>query len=316
MNAWIKSPFTDASDQAGVHSHRDTYMPQKTDGPHKEDTSQQTARCIKGEDSGPVRSTVFSHSGDLGDIIYFLPVMRAMGGGKLKITEALAGRVPTRQNLLENDAWQTLKELLEHQEYVDSVEPSDKHDADVDGDVFREPFHFALKTDYIQAREISLVTWQARAHGVDPACQEKQWLTVEPNPVARYVFNRTSRYTNPEFPWTAVYDSLGRDAVFLGMKDEYQQFIRTVGHVPYVETENLRQAAEIIRGSECFIGNQSCLYAIVEGMKHHALLEVWPGNPNCLFQRENVHHGYDQQTCHNALQAIKASQSINTYSSE
>ena len=60
----------------------------------------------------------FSHSGDLGDIVYFLPVMRAMGG-KLKITRADPAGPPTRQNLLENRAWKTLQELLEYQEYVE-----------------------------------------------------------------------------------------------------------------------------------------------------------------------------------------------------
>lgn len=282
-----------------MHSHPITQMPQKSDSSRNEDTSQ------------AARSTVFSHSGDLGDIIYFLPVMRAMGGGKLKITEVEPGSIPTRQNLLENDAWQKLKQLLEYQEYVDSVEPSDHHDADVDGDAYRTPFHTAMRTNYEQVKEISLVTWQAWAHGVDPACQEEQWLTVEPNRIARYVFSRTSRYTNPDFLWSAVYDALGRDAVFLGTKDEYQQFISTVGHVPYVETDNLMEAARFIRGSDCFIGNQSCLYAIVEGMKHSALLEVWPGNPNCLFYRENAFHGHDHQTCRSAIEAIQASRSTN-----
>src|SRR5262245_44957819 len=130
----------------------------------------------------------FSHSGDLGDIIYFLPVMRALGGGQLRITRVQTGAVPTRRDLLEDDRWRTLKALLEDQDYVDSVGPSDTHDAEVDGDAFREPFHTALRERYDEARAVNLVTWQAWAHGVDPSCQKTPWLAVAPNPVARYVF--------------------------------------------------------------------------------------------------------------------------------
>jgi hypothetical protein len=246
----------------------------------------------------------FSHSGDLGDIIYFLPVMKALGGGPLEITRVEAGAVPTRRDLLEDDRWRTLKALLEDQDYVDSVEASETHRADVDGDAFREPFHTALRERYDEARLVNLVTWQAWAHHVDPSCQKTAWLTVTPNPVSRYVFNRTDRYTNPDFAWHAVHESLGAEAVFLGSRDEHELFVSSVGDVPYVETGSLLQAAEIIRGSECFVGNQSCLYALAEGMKHRALLEVWPGNPNCLFERDHVFHGWDRQTTIAALRTI------------
>ena len=246
----------------------------------------------------------FSHSGDLGDIIYFLPVMRALGGGQLRITRVQTGAVRTRCDLLEDDRWRTLKALLEGQDYVDSVEPSHTRGAEVDGDAFREPFHTALRERYDESRDVNLVTWQAWAHDVDPSCQKTPWLTVAPNPVSRYVFNRTARYTNPDFAWRAVYESLGADAVFLGSREEHQQFVSSVGDVPYVETDTLLQAAEIIRGSECFVGNQSCLYAVAEGMKHSALLEVWAENPNCLFERDNVFHGWDRQTTLEALSTI------------
>lgn len=246
----------------------------------------------------------FSHSGDLGDIIYFLPVMRALGGGQLRITRTQAGAIPTRCDLLADGRWRLLKELLEYQDYVDSVEPSDTHDADIDGDAFREPFHTALRERYDEARDVNLVTWQAWAHQVDPSCEKTPWLAVTPNPVSRYVFNRTTRYTNPDFPWHAVHASLGAEAVFLGSREEHELFVASVGDVRYVATDTLLQAAEIIRGSEWFVGNQSCLYALAEGMKHNAVLEVWEGNPNCLFERDNVFHGRDRQTTLEALASI------------
>ena len=94
--------------------------------------------------------------------------------------------------------------------------------------------------------------------------------------------------------------------MFLGTPEKHRYSNSTVGHVPYLETKNLLQAAEVISASECFVGNQSCLYAIAEGMKHNALLEVWPGNPDCLFQRKNVYHGHDDRTTYDAIERVLA----------
>lgn len=251
---------------------------------------------------------VFSHSGDLGDIIYFLPVMRELGGGELMITKLRQMPIRTRQNLLEDGKWGVLKRLLESQDYVSKVYPVDsaKRKADYNADLFRPLFLRAMQERYQESRGVNLVTWQCIPHKIDPVCQEKQWLQVEPNNVAKYVFNRTNRYINPSFPWKEVYEELGKDAVFLGTEEEYTEFTRAIGPLPFMETVDLIEAAQIIRGSECFIGNQSCLYAIAEGMKHDALLEVWLTNPNCLFKRDNVAHGSNYQTTMAAVERIKS----------
>jgi len=51
--------------------------------------------------------------------------------------------------------------------------------------------------------------------------------------------------------------------------------------------------AQVISGADLFIGNQSCAYAIAEGLKKRAVLEVCTWLPNCLFHRPDVTHGWD-----------------------
>lgn len=249
---------------------------------------------------------IFSHSGDLGDIIYYLPVMRELGGGVLNITE-LDPELPvrTRQNLLHSDKWKTLVGLLESQDYVKKVTADKDVISDYDGDEFRKLYLRAMKQDYSRSRMVNLVTWQCIPNQVNPKCQEKAWLDVEPEPVAKFVINRTERYQSPHFPWASVYDLLGQDSVFIGTKKEHQKFMTTHGPIEYHETPTLLDAAKVIKGSKCFIGNQSCMYAIAEGMKHNALLEPWPFNPNCLFKRPGVMVGFDYNQTITALNKIK-----------
>lgn len=242
-----------------------------------------------------------SHSGDIGDIIYALPVMRELGPVKLYITN----RSNTRQNLLHDDKWSVLQKLLEAQSYIDEVIQDNSVKADYDFDKFRPLFFTAMKRDYVRAKFVNLTSWQCIPFAVNPSCQEKAWIEVEPNPVSKYVFNRSPRYHNPDFPWQLVYDAFAKDAVFLGLPEEYTDFVNNFGPLPFLETPDLFDAARIIKGSEWFFGNQSCLNAIAEAMKHNSVQEVWMRNPNCLFGRPNVRHGVNFETTKKAIEEIK-----------
>jgi hypothetical protein len=81
------------------------------------------------------------------------------------------------------------------------------------------------------------------------------------------------------------------ESCFIGLQEEHLAFVEAFGEVPYLPTADLLEAARVIRGSRLFIGNQSCCFAICEGMKHPAVLEVWRSYPNCCIERDNVVHG-------------------------
>lgn len=82
--------------------------------------------------------------------------------------------------------------------------------------------------------------------------------------------------------------------VFIGLESEWKDFIKLYQpkalQVWFFKPENLLEAAEIIAGSELFIGNQSCCYAIAEGLKHNTVQETDIRCPDCIFTRANAQY--------------------------
>lgn len=239
--------------------------------------------------------TTFRHGGDLGDIIYALPTIRHFGGGELAIEAATFTRV-----CLTPDKWCGIDLLLREQPYITGVRQYRAGEyAAFNLNLFREGLNNALRKRIHLDK--SLCDWVLEAHKVPLDAKEKAWLTVEPNPVAAVVINRTgagrpqqSCYHNWKFPWHKVWRTYGKKAVFIGSKAEYELFCLTCGEVPYHPTANLLEAARVIAGGQLFIGNQSVCHAIAEGLKQRIVLEVWPHGPNCLFRREGAIHGWDE----------------------
>lgn len=119
---------------------------------------------------------------------------------------------------------------------------------------------------------------------------EKSWLHVTPNKKAKYVFSRNTQphCRNDAMPWKQIVQDLGQEAVFLGHGNEYQQFRAEFGDVPYIPTDNLLQASEIIAGCEKVFCNQSALHTIGEALKKPIMLEVCAAWPSVLIQRDGV----------------------------
>jgi len=233
----------------------------------------------------------FRHFGDLGDIIYSLPVVRAMGGGVMMIEASMMAR-----QYLTRDKWCGIDLLLKAQGYIEDVIKYDGRRPDVNLNDFRASLFPAIKRN----RDIdkALVDWILDQHHVPRSAKDAAWLLVEPAPVKRVIFNRTGPgraahhvYQNNEFPWHYVWEKYKDDAAFIGSPLEYEVFCATCGEVPYVETADLFEAARVIAGADLFVGNQSVCHAIAEAMKKRIILEVWRQGPNCLHFREGVIHG-------------------------
>ena len=128
--------------------------------------------------------------------------------------------------------------------------------------------------------------------GLDPDSHEP-WLKITPDPWSPIVINRTTRYQNHFFPWEQLVEAFGSEMLFLGHPQEYQDFCDHYGMIGYLPTIDLFKAAEVIAGSELFIGNQSSCNAIAEGLKHRLIQETDLSTPDCIYPRENAIH------CHN-----------------
>lgn len=241
----------------------------------------------------------FRHAGDLGDIIYSLPVMRALCHGD-KGAMLIEAASYTRQLLIPQN-WCGIEHLLFQQPYVGDVRPYRLGEAvNYNLNDFRARLFTAVRAG--QGKNKHLMQWMCEAHGVDLSCINEPWLRVdEPITAAPVVFVRAGAgrpnhqvYHNPAFPWHYVWEKYHKDAVFVGTEAEYEIFCATCGRVPHYKTKDLNEAARVIAGCKLFIGNQTSTHAIAEGMKKPIVLEVWREGPNCLVFRDGVVHGWDQ----------------------
>lgn len=251
--------------------------------PNQEKDEKQEQNCLPN-----IGATGF-HYGDRGDVIYSLPVCRLLGISHL----VLCPHHMTREKMTEESA-DSIASLVRAQPYIDSVVFTQTPPVGaIDLNEFREMLGPQHSGRFFYHNLSSL---QLRAFGYPEWFECDQWLWVTqikpPKPV---VIARSSRYQSKTFNWKDVYKKYGRDAVFIGSPGEHKEFCDSVGFVEYYKTENLLKVAQVIAGSELFIGNQSCPFAIAEGLKHPAILE-WTDGPaqNCHFSRKNLYYGTER----------------------
>jgi hypothetical protein len=124
----------------------------------------------------------------------------------------------------------------------------------------------------------------------------EKWITAEPSEATkdRIVVSRSARYRNAAFPWKRVVEKYGDRLIFVGLKEEYQEFCSTFGNLEWHKTEDMLQVAQAIKGSILFIGNQSSPNAIAEGMKHPTIQEVCLHIPDCIYYRDSAQYVYDK----------------------
>jgi hypothetical protein len=180
----------------------------------------------------------------MGDIIYALPVLREQPG-ILSLT---------KERQLE-----FLQPLLALQPYVYKVTLDYPPEGFVDLRKYRE----------ISEADLSkyLATCHAEAAGAVVDLTTPWLEDVEPNPVAKIIVNRTSRY-HGDLNWEALVPYQA-DTAFVGTEKEYRNFMFPVR---YHSTTNALELAQVIAGSQLFIGNQSLAFALAEALKHPRVL--------------------------------------------
>jgi hypothetical protein len=200
----------------------------------------------------------FLHTGHIGDIIAFLPTMRALGGGDLIIHDHDPSWPP-----MNGFRYESLKPLLESQSYIDSVTwdeyPTDIH---IDNTHFRQCFrpHYLLSDAQAEYNKVKI--------SYDP------WIKVDPDPSTegRTICTRTPRYQNHSFPWRKMVRHLGRRSLFVGTYQEHQDFTRELGvDIEWYPTRDLLDVARAIKGSQRLICEQSCPWWIAAAMQHPAI---------------------------------------------
>ena len=230
----------------------------------------------------------FKHSGFISDIFYALPAIKkacemnnesAVLHLEVNIENPDKNKPghPYTEFRLVKEEVDLIKPLLVSQNYIDDVVvfDGDYEKINVDLDLFRtQPINFSGG---------SLPRYYFSMMGVSESL-ETPTLSVKSN--ERYnnkiVISRSLIYQNKNVDWSVLNKFENTKFVFLGSYREYKEISAIVRNVIHVDVKNYLEAAEIIKGSSLFIGNQNMYFSIAEQLKVKRLLEVCPYTPNVV----------------------------------
>jgi hypothetical protein len=232
-------------------------------------------------------SKTFLHSGSLGDIVYSLPTIQALGGGVLYIKDALL-----RDGYTQFDA---IAPLIRKQPYIKAVKryPPQYDQFQYDPDI-------RIDYDLDKARletgraKIHIVKRYIDAMGVHwPSGWQQPWLTV-PDLNYRhpyYLVHLTPRYRNgSRINWRQVINSIPGQVFVLGYEAEYKEVCMHAGReLPHLRTVTLLEMAKAVKGCEALICNQSVALTLAQGLGKNYWLERHPLRTNCLLYTSNEH---------------------------
>jgi hypothetical protein len=247
-----------------------------------------------GRPEGPT----FKHSGNAGDLIYALPMIKHLAGSqgaslRLALNVPISNkhlRHPLGNVMLNQGIFDLLAGLLAPQDYLQEVRVHAGEAVDFDLDVIRRA---PLPHD-----RLGISHWYSYFLGVAPDLSQP-WLKVEPDPATRntVLLARSERYRNDHLD----FGFLGAlpDLAFVGLAEEYEDMRRQLPNLRWMQVEDFHMLARLIAGCRLFIGNQSFPYALAEGLKVPRVLELFPLSPNVipmggqahgiLFQRQFEH---------------------------
>lgn len=220
------------------------------------------------------------HTGDIGDCVASLPILRSLGGGTILISESKfrdRGRSP--RETMRGARYEAIRPLLLAQPYVTAVSWQDEPQG-----ITHDLSHFR-QLPFKKGE--NLATWQARYVGVE--IDLEPWLTV-PDFVehGKTVIARSPRYHNYFFPWPELITK-NTPVVFVGLTSEHAAFQRdTHWNLPFQPTANLLELAQVIRGAKLVIANQSAPFWVAAGLGMPLIQESWENDLNSIVPRENA----------------------------
>lgn len=226
----------------------------------------------------------YFHSGDIGDLIAFLPSIKTIGGGELTLFPSA-----TQGHRMDAKRAASLLPFLECQPYLSKISwQSDYlHEANnVNTDNWRSAWNRGFNLSDIAA------DW----FGIPHYDRHLPWLFVpEVKRLKPIVCSRTFRYRNPKTDacWKRLVDKFRDDIVFLGHAEEYVDFCKKYGNVMYHPTIDFLEVAKVIAGSEIVVSNQTSIYWVATGLKMPVCLEHT--GANCHFNREGAHYWNDEK---------------------
>lgn len=238
----------------------------------------------------------FKHSGNLGDVVYSLPTVRALlarhdlDGAGFYLNPGVPSPYPCGPHPLGNvrlDAGYAsdLFPLLRAQPWITEAGLWDGSPVSYDLDRFRE-------TGYPFSRG-DIARYYCHAFPVSPNLSDP-WLDVDPAPdfAGAILVNRTQRYRNPAINYRFL--SNRADVVFVGLPQEHAEFSREAKHIRHEVAPDFLTLARWLKGCRLFVGNQSFAFALAEALKIPRILEIFPTAPNVIPHGPNGWDAYSQ----------------------
>lgn len=235
-----------------------------------------------------MRMNKFKHSGAFGDLIYSLPIVKHLGGGKFYLHLNQIDWVgqyyygskpdPFHQGRLTMQDFEFMREFMLVQDYITNFEPMDAAtEISHNLDRFRQPF-VGHPGNYV---DIYSVVFGIRDPETRTKLRNTAWLTVPETKSVNgrtVAINRTARWT-PNVLGQQWHDwrhqGLENTAFFVGLENEYEDFRKKTGwDIPYQPTKSMLELAQYIAGAEKFIGNQSVALSIAIGLGKNFTCEL------------------------------------------
>lgn len=232
----------------------------------------------------------FLHTGTVGDVLYSIPAIRAMGGGKVILAYNdpmpidIVGHPWGKVSLTEK-ACVALKELFDYQDCVSSCEVIDAKDADRADCIYLNSWrdnvtlyfgNSPLPERYFIIHSIyydMTMPWMKAPQLIDTikGLTSDQIEAVLHDPV---VINFTNRYRNSHIDHSVLGEI--ENLVFVGLNDEYNSFVAKYRiECCHILASGFAQMASIISKSKAFIGNASCAWVMADALKIPRILEVY-----------------------------------------
>lgn len=224
-------------------------------------------------------------SGGAGDIVYSIPVMRALGVNNYAIKV-------NHYEIPDMNLFKSVQSLLISQGFEciatsgatvwGEFEPGLKYDINID----------SFRNQRVRGSK-HIIQSMAAEFGVELPDWSNPWLSdIKPVKSFDNLIHLTKRWRErSHIKWSHVLTQIinrKKSIAFIGLPSEYESFCIESGlEIPYLETDNLLQFAELIQGCDALYCNQSVGLAIAQGLDKKYFLECKPNKQNCLMYTKN-----------------------------
>ena len=234
-----------------------------------------------------MRVKTFRHSGNLGDIVYSLPAVKALGGGIFYVDyrTQYAEKPP-----LGRETALMMAEFLETQDYVERAALYEGQPVDYDLDRFRDKAVPICILNLIKSHADNLAGMLLGSPAKElrqllipnlevdlPQCHwdsaglagqadlSAPWIaSVSKKVIADIVVCKTPRYAG-KLDWFSLKEYSSR-SIFVGLEAEWRNFRKDYFDIGFYLVDSLLDFAQVIAGAKLYIGNQSFGLALADAM--------------------------------------------------